>query len=68
MLLRDRNAGVDDEIMDVFYDTYCLMSNVIKQLACFKNLMKLSCTDLILSNKPQPFQATRFSQNICICP
>ena len=32
------------------------MTNLIKEPTCFKNPEKLSCIDLILSNKPRSFQ------------
>ena len=53
----DFNAGVENKIMKAFCNAYCLR-NLTKQPFCFKNLVKPSCTDLILTSKSRYFQAT----------
>ena len=57
ILFGDFNVCVDDETMKKFCNSYCLKS-LIKQPACFKNLEKPSCIDLILTNRSRSFQST----------
>ena len=57
MFFGDFNAGVLETSMTSFCESYNLKS-IIKQPACFKNPKKLSCIDLILTNRPKSFQST----------
>ena len=45
----------NDSAISVFSDTYDLKSP-IKEPTCYKNPNKISCIDLILTNKPRSFQ------------
>ena len=48
--LGDFNVDADNKIMKAFYNTCCLI-NFMKKPTCFKNQIKISCIDLILTNK-----------------
>ena len=56
LLLGDLNTCVDDETMNDFCSSYCLIS-LIKQATCFKNPERPSRIDLILANKPRRFHS-----------
>ena len=56
ILLWDFNVCFDDETTKSFWNSFCLES-LIKQPAYFKNPGKPSCLDIILTNRPRPFQS-----------
>ena len=45
----------NDSAMSVFSDSYDL-KNLMKEPTCYKNPNKLSCIDLMLTNKPRSFK------------
>ena len=55
ILLGDFNVEVEEKIMSEFMSVYSLKS-LVKQKTYFKNPVKPSCIDLMLTNSPQSFQ------------
>ena len=57
LILDDLNVEIEEANMKSFCENYDLKS-LIKQPACYKNLTKPTCIDLILANVPRVFQST----------
>ena len=57
VFLGDFNAGIEETTMKSFCESYNL-TNLIKQPTCFNNPEKPSRIDVILNNRPKPFQTT----------
>ena len=55
MVIRDFSVEVNDSAMSVFSDSYDI-KNLMKEPTCYKNPNKLSCIDLMLTNKPRSFK------------
>ena len=55
ILIGNFNVGIDENSMKNFCDINCL-KNLIKVPSCFKNPVKPTCIDLILTNRPNLFQ------------
>ena len=58
LLLGDFNSEMGENAMIDFCETYNL-SNLIKEPTCFKNPLKPSSIDVILTNRPRSFQNSR---------
>ena len=56
-IMGDFNVEIDDPKMQTFCEVYNFKS-LIKQPTCYKNPIKPSCIDLILTNFPRIFQST----------
>ena len=54
-LLGDLNSGPTESAVRDFCEIYSC-KNLIKDNTCFKNLLKHSCIDLIITNRPKSFQ------------
>ena len=57
LILGDFNIGIDEPHMKSFCETYNL-TNLIKQLTCYKNPDNSACIDLILTKYSRTFQST----------
>ena len=57
LILGDFNIGIDEPHMKSFCETYNL-TNLIKQLTCYKNPDNSACIDLIVIKYPRTFQST----------
>ena len=55
LILGDFNIGIDEPHMKSFCETYNL-TNLIKQLTCYKNPDNSTCIDLIPTKYPRTFQ------------
>ena len=56
-IMGDFNVEIDDPKMQTFCEVYNFKS-LIKQPTCYKNPIKSSCIDLMLTNFPRMFQST----------
>ena len=56
-IMEDFNVEIDDPKMKTFCEVYNFKS-LIKQPTCYKNPVKSSCIDLMLTNIPHMFQST----------
>ena len=56
-IMGDFNVEIDDPKMQTFCEVYNIKS-LIKQPTCYKNPIKPSCIDLMLTNFPRMFQST----------
>ena len=56
-IMGDFNVEIDDPKMQTFCEVYNFKS-LIKQPTCYKNPIKPSCIDLMLTNFPRMFQST----------
>ena len=56
-IMGDFNVEIDDPKMQTFCEVYNFKS-LIKQPTCYKNPVKPSCNDLMLTNIPRMFQST----------
>ena len=54
ILTRDYNAEVLEASVQEVYESY-LLENMVKKLTWFKNPVKPTCFDLIITNKPGMF-------------
>ena len=63
LFLGDFNATTNEKCMEEFYNLNGLTS-LIKKPSCFKNLDKLTCIDLILTNQPNRFQHNVFETGL----
>ena len=55
LLMRDYNAEITETNMSTFCEIYNL-TNIVKQLTCFKNPSNPSCIDLFSTNTANCFQ------------
>ena len=55
LLMRDYNAEITETNMSTFCEIYNL-TNIVKQLTCFKNPSNPSCIDLFSTNNANCFQ------------
>ena len=56
-IMGDFDVEIDDPKMQTFCEAYNFKS-LIKQPTCYKNPIKPSCIDLMLTNFPRMFQST----------
>ena len=55
LIVGDLNSEITESSMHEFYNSYDLHS-LCNKSTCHKNLEKLSCIDLFLTNSPRSFQ------------
>ena len=65
IILGDFNAGIGDEIMKAFCNTYC-QRNLSKQPSCLKNLIQPSFINSKLTRKTRDFQTTYVIETILL--
>ena len=55
------NVEQNDATMKIFCQIYGC-KNTVKDKSCFKNPINLTCTDLIITNRPKSFQESEVGE------